>query len=122
MAPAVIDRSPSGMPLNSFRPDTSGAEPADHTNIAQRNYYGRVLSVDPALPARWRPGGLFQILRVQFLKWFRNEEAILANELPVKVDRASAEIFSLNSHHIPVHLAAIAVIGLLVRLARCEVE
>ena len=50
------------------------------------------------------------------------EEAVVADEFAVEVDRAAAVLGALDIDHVPVDLGAVAIVGQLVGLAGGEVE
>ena len=56
------------------------------------------------------------------MKFLWNKEAIFADELLVKVDLAPAIVRSLDADHIPMDLAAVAVIGPFVSLSGREMK
>ena len=63
-----------------------------------------------------------QIFRVEPVQLFRHEQAVFTDKLIVKADLAAAVFRALDADHVPVDLAAVAVVGFLVGLARREME
>ncbi len=52
----------------------------------------------------------------------RNENAVFADQLSIKMDGAAAPVWALNVHEIPVHLGVVPVFSAFVALPRGEVE
>src|SRR5207302_3741866 len=51
-----------------------------------------------------------------------NEFAILANEFAIKIDLAAAIFPALNVDHVPMHLAAVPIVGRLIGLAGSKMK
>ena len=64
----------------------------------------------------------FEVARIQRFEVFRNELAVSTDQLVVEPYLASAVLWALDQYHVPVYSRAVAVIALLVRLARCEMQ
>src|SRR5688572_15844060 len=108
----------SGRKLNPCRYSSiaSSSFPSAETARARSKYsWSRSRRLESAIS---RP----QLLRIQPAQLRRRENAVFADELVIEVDLAAAVVFSLNADHVPVHLAAVAVVGFVVRLAGREVE
>src|SRR5947208_10143775 len=59
---------------------------------------------------------------VQRAKLFRHKFAIPSDDFAIEANFAAAILRTLNTHHVPVHLASIAIVTFLVCLARREVK
>src|SRR5450756_1038869 len=90
----------------------------EHSNVFIRRA-GSPCSTAGRMPATT---ALLQILGVQALQIFGQEEAVFADEFAVEPDFAAAPFFALDEHHVPVDGALVAIAAILVRLARREVQ
>ena len=63
-----------------------------------------------------------QLIRVQSLKIFREEQAVFPDHLAIEGNGATAIIGPLDQNHVPVDRRLVAVVGVFVGIARREVQ
>ena len=75
-----------------------------------------------ALDCALRIRRLFQIRRIERLQVLRQKHAVFADQFAIEPNFAAAPFRALDQHHVPMHRGTVAVVAILIRLARREMQ